>query len=165
MLNYCRRLLLAIAVIVTSVGCATAPDGPNYAASRAASQPTDKATVYVFRRYAEPTAWEATVQLSGREVTTLGQETFTWVFAQPGKHTIRAVWPALSGQRDSTIEAELQAGKTYYFELVGTSRVAGAVGSAMLFRMGSGLNEVAASTAEATLAGCCRFQKPATQNF
>lgn len=164
-MNHIRRLFLVTVMAFGAVGCATAPDGPTYSASRATNQPGDNATIYVYRRYAEPTAWGATVQLSGKEVATLGQETFTWVFVQPGKHTIRAVWPALSGQRDSTIDAELDAGKTYYFELVGTARVTGAAGTVMFFRMGSGLNEVAAASAESTLAQCCRFQKPATQSF
>ena len=164
-MNKSRRICLAFIALILSAGCATAPDGPPYSASRATFQPSDKATVYVFRRYAEPTAWGATVQVSGHEVATLGQATFTWAFVQPGKQTIRAVWPALSGQHDSTIDSVLLAGRTYYFELVGISQVSGAVGSAVTFRMGSGLNEIAPNAAEAILAQCCRFQKPVTPNF
>lgn len=164
MLNKCRYLLTLTATVML-VGCATVPDGPMYPAGSSTAQPSDKSVVYVYRRYAEPTAWGATIKLAEREVATLGQGTFTWAYATPGKQIVRAAWPGLSGQKDSTIEAELLSGKTYYFELVGISRVTGAAGNMLFVRMGSGLNEVAPSAAEAALSQCCRFQKPSTQAY
>jgi hypothetical protein len=160
-----RRLILTLVALFTLAGCATAPDGPAYPASRATLQPSDKSTVYVYREHAEPTAWGATIKLADREIVTLGQGAFTWAYLPPGKHLIRAVWPALSGQQDSTIEAELQSGKTYYFELTGISRVTGAAGTILFLRMGSGLNEVTPSVAEAKLSQCCRFQKPTVLDY
>jgi hypothetical protein len=164
MLKICRTLF-TLAATVMLFGCATVPDGPMYPASSATSQPSDKSVVYVYRRYAEPTAWGATIKLAEREVATLGQGTFTWAYVTPGKQVVRATWPGLSGQKDSTIEAELVGGKTYYFELVGISRVTGAAGSLLFVRMGSGLNEVAPSAAETALSQCCRFQKPSNQDY
>ena len=164
-MNQERRIVLFSTVLVTLAGCATVPDGPTYPAGRAATQPGDRSLVYVYRRHAEPTAWGANIQFSGRDVATLSQGTYTWAFVSPGKQTVRAVWPGMSGQRDSTIEAQLEPGKAYYFELVGTSRVSGVVGSAVLFRMGSGLNEVAATAAEQVLTQCCRLQKASAENY
>jgi hypothetical protein len=152
-------VLLFNAIAAMIVGCATTPAGQGVAYVRPSSIPSDKALVYVYRDYAEPLVWSATVVLGNREVASLSQRTFTWFFANPGINVVRANWPALSGQIPSTIELEMKPGSTYYLELTGVSRVAGVTpsgtGIAYTFRMGSGMNERPPELAESTILTCC----------
>jgi predicted small lipoprotein YifL len=149
-------ILLMLSAAVWLGGCAA--KGPTYFEARAQAHAENTATVYVFRKYAEPTAWGATVFYADKEIATLNQGGFTWAYLAPGKQTIRAVWPGLSSQKDSSIELNVAAGKTYYVELLGVAR--GFASPTMTsFRVGSGLIEVSPSSAEETLAQCCRFQK------
>lgn len=146
-------------------GCASVAQGPAFSQARAQTQPADKAVVYVFRKYAEPTAWGATVHFGKSEVATLNQGGFTWAYVSPGRLTVRAVWAGLSGQKDSNVEISVQPGKTYYLELLGVSRVTGYIAGMIYTTMGSGLNELSGAAAEPTIAQCCKFQKPASINY
>ena len=158
-------LLLFTLVLICLGGCATVQKGPTYAEVRTTATASDKATVYFYRKYAEPTAWSMTIQIGKREVVSLNQGSFTWVNLTPGKHQVRGVWPGLSGQRDASIEIDVKPATVYYLEVTGISRAmpetAVITGSivAMQSRMGSGINEVGTQVAEATLATCCTFRK------
>lgn len=146
-------------------GCATVAQGPAYLESRAVQGKPGHAVLYVFREYAEPTMWGSTVHIDDKEVTTLNQGGFTWVYAKPGNRKIKAVWAGMSGQRDSFVSFDIAEGKTYYVDLTGISQMAGVTVGYMYFRMGSGLNGVNAEAAEARLVKCCKFQKPISDTY
>lgn len=159
--------LVVGAVALFAGGCATMAKGPSFAEAKARTKP-GHAIVYVFRKYAEPTAWGATIHVDDREGATLNQEGFTWAHVTPGKHRIRAVWPVLSSQKDSFIElADAKPGKTYFFELTGISRMDGATfvgtGMAYSFKLGSGFRQLPPEVAEPVVSEC-RFQKSETQD-
>ena len=147
-----------LAVLASMGGCATNAHGPAYSQSIPASPPPGFALVYVFRRYAEPTAWGATVQASGQKVATLNQGGFTWMYLKAVPQQIRAAWPILSGQQDSFVDLDLADGSTHYIELVGVSKMAGVSAGLMWIRIGSGLNELKPENARAVLHDCCVLQ-------
>lgn len=159
----CILSMLTLTIFLS--GCVTVAQGPDFSEARAKTQPTNKATVYVFRKHAEPTAWGATVYFADRPVASLNEGGFTWAHLSPGKQTIRAVWSPISGQRDSKIDITVEAGKTYYVELLGVSQVTGYSMGTMYYRIGSGLNEVHPVPAEDILARCCKFQAPAASDY
>ena len=142
------------------LGCATVAKGPSYLESKAIKSKPGFAVLYIFREYAEPTAWGANIQVDTKPITTLNQGGFTWAYVKPGKKEIKAVWSGMSGQKDSFISINIKESRTYYVELTGISQVIGASSSAVYFKMGSGLNEVKPGFAVKKLEVCCKFQKP-----
>jgi hypothetical protein len=168
-----RTTALGVGLLLVSAlglgGCATA-DGPSFQEAKPATVASGKALVYVFRKHAEPTMWSTSILVDDRELASLSQGGFTWAHVTPGQHAFRGVWPTGSGQRDSVINVDLQAGHTYFLELTGIARMTG-VGptlggqTTVYYRMGSGLNELRPEAAEPIVAGCCRFQKPVLSDF
>lgn len=152
--------LLFVSSMLLLTGCATVAEGPKYSTSKAQQDIKGYAILYVFREYAEPTAWGATIKIDGKEVSTLNQGGFTWVYVKPGKRSITAAWAVLSGQKDSSIDLEIEADKKYYVDLTGISRVSGVSGGTIYFQMGSGLNNVRPNVADIRLSKCCKLQKP-----
>lgn len=163
------RIALAIHTCLTlglMAGCASTPPGPTYAEAHIPSPPPDKALVYVFRKYAEPTAWDASIKIDSVVGASLSQGTFTVAKLKPGTHAINAVWAGLSGQRDSEITLDVKAGETYFIELTGISQLAGwapiaGLGPAagLQYRMGSGLAELPKEAGELRLGECCKLVK------
>jgi hypothetical protein len=164
-----------LSAVLTSIallsGCATVAEGPAFSDARAVTPMAGRATVYVFRKYAEPTAWGATVHFDDQEVATLNQGGFTWAYLTPGKRRVRAVWAGMSGQRDSEIGLDVKAGNTYYVELTGISKMTGSGPGALpgtitiYYRIGSGMSEVNPAVAELVLSQCCKFQKPRSTEY
>lgn len=146
-------------------GCATVAEGPAYSIAKTKESRYGYATLYVFREYAEPTAWGASIHIDGKEVGTLNQGGFTWIYAKPGNRDITAVWAGLSGQKDSKINMNLSEGKTYYVDLTGISQVSGVSGGFIYFNVGSGLNSVRPNVAEERLTKCCKYQRPLSTVF
>ena len=156
-------------IVLGLAGCATT-DGPSYQEAKPSTVAPGKALVYVFRKHAEPTMWSTSILVDDRELASLSQGGFTWAYVTPGQHAVRGVWPTGSGQRDSVINLDVQAGGTYFLELTGIARMTGVgptVGgqTTVYYRMGSGLNEWRPEAAEPIVAGCCRFQKPVLSDF
>lgn len=165
----------ALALLVVSIGlfsgCATVAQGPSFSEAPAPTPDPGKAVVYVFRKYAEPTAWGATIYFDKHEVATLNQSGFTWAYLVPGKHTVRGVWAGMSGQKDSSISLDVKSGQSYFIELTGSSRLTGSKAGTtpgsviMYFRMGSGLNEVNPAAGRSILTQCCKFQQPLSSQY
>ncbi|QTN26213.1 DUF2846 domain-containing protein [Rhodoferax sp. AJA081-3] len=162
------RFAIVSAFVFSVTACATVAQGPSYSESKAKTLQSDRSTVYIFRKYAEPTAFGTTIKINGTEVTSLNQNGYTWATVAPGTTEIRAVWAGLSGQRDSLISLNLKPATTYFIELTGMSKFTGATlggGSGVTMQefnvqMGSGLNHVNPAAAEKVLEACCKFQKP-----
>jgi hypothetical protein len=145
-----------VSLVLFSTACAGAKAyGPSFAEAKATEARPDRALVYVFRTYAEPTGFGANVVVDGKLATMLNQTGFTWFYATPGRRELKASWPLLSGQSSGAISLPLEAGKTYYIQLLGSSQYLGH----NAFQMGSGLVAVEAAEGEAALAAC-KFQRP-----
>ncbi len=168
-----KRFYVLVATLCCAVllsGCAVNGQGPSFSEAQAKNYVKGKAVVYVYRKYAEPTAWGGTIRFDKEEVATLHQGAFTWAYLGSGKHTIRAVWPVISAQKDSLIELDIEAENTYYIELTGISRstfagVVPGVGVMLNIQMGSGLNEINPIAAEAIVSTCCKFQQPRISEY
>lgn len=144
-------------VVATFAGLlAAAPVLAQDAPAPAAGEATD-ANLYVFRDYAEPTAWKPTVRIDGKKVAAIGQNEFTAVRIAPGPHRVTLGWPFLSGQSDAEVGIVVEPGRTLYLEIGGHVRYAGGYPD-MRFVKGSGFG-MRADGARA-IAACCKFRKP-----
>jgi hypothetical protein len=152
MFEYRARVLFAAAFLATS--CAMNAVGPSYAEAKPTDVRDDVALVYVVRQYAEPTAMPAMILVGDATVGDLNQKGFTWFYAKPGHREIRAQWGLMSGQAPSRISLDLEAGKTYYLELLGVSQASGDY-----LYLGSGLVGLREERAVAKLQACM-FQRP-----
>jgi len=142
-------------------GCATVSEGPAYSSATAAPDREGYAILYVFREYAEPTLWGATIHIDGEKLATLKQGEFSQVYATPGERVVTGVWPAISAQRESKITLDLLAGKEYFVELTGISRVSGV----STVRVGSGLYGIDPEAAKTRLMHCCTFNPAIAQTY
>ncbi len=146
---------LALSAALLAAGCATyKPIGPSYAQAKATETRADAALVYVMRYRAEPAGRDATILVDDAAVADLSQRGFTWFYVQPGHRVIQARWALLTEQVPSRITLDLEAGKTYYLELVGVSRETGHG-----IVRGSWLNLLSSFDAETRITRC-GFQKP-----
>lgn len=155
-----------LSILLTAIlsACATVAKGPTYSEAKAFRPDPAHATIYIFREYAEPTAWGANIVINGSATAALNQGGFAWVYSKPGKTEIKAVWSSMSGQNDSFISIETRPGQTYYVELTGISK--GEVKFPFLyFKVGSGLSQIKPDAAVKKLETCCRFQKPANDTI
>lgn len=101
-----------IFILFYLAGCAGTASGPSYKVAKAKQIKPGYSILYVFREYAEPTLWGATIHIDGKEVQSLSQGGFTWVYAKPGKRNITAVWSGMASQRDANIAVKLGCCRT-----------------------------------------------------
>jgi hypothetical protein len=113
---------------------------------------SDKAVLYVYRQYAEPTAWPAQLEIDGRSALSLQQEGFTWVYVTPGNRNLVYRWPFLAGMPKVEFTHQFEAGKTYAFEMTGKAR-----GAAIFFVTRSAIRELEWRMAIEQLRACCRY--------
>ena len=124
------------------------------------------AILYVYREYAEPTAWRPTISIDGKEIVSLPQQGFSWVYVSPGKHTLASKWSFMAGAPPVEFSADYVAGTRYFFEITGTARMTGAgVGYAggveMHFETTAQVRSPQEQEAIQQLEKCCRFIRPA----
>jgi len=150
-----KRLQWTICLIVCVLvsGCATTQKGPAYPVAKLTPASTDKAKIYVYRKYAMPTVWTATIMLGDQTAASLVQETFTVFDVAPGNSSIRATWPLLSGQITARINVDVKAGETYFIEL--TSDFTRNPISHAIPGLTSNLVLADKGRAESDLNGCC----------
>lgn len=142
--------------LLSLAGCAAAPTGPKFSEMVLPQPPQDKAMIVVFRDYAEPTALAGKVDVDATQIFEVPQTGFAHAPVDPGKHALALRWPAASGTPGWQGEAEWEAGKTYYYQLRGSS--------GMGWHFKSGLDVVDAGLAQATMKTCCRLITPQKQN-
>ncbi|MCU7830879.1 MAG: DUF2846 domain-containing protein [Candidatus Thiodiazotropha sp. (ex Myrtea sp. 'scaly one' KF741663)] len=158
------KIAVTLMLILLS-GCATLAEGPSYLDSKPASKDSDLATIYIYRKYAEPTAWGVDVIVNDQKVASLSQQGFTWFRVDPGNVNIKAVWPALSGQKTGHLQFMAKAGAEYYVELTGQSKLSSVMpsgvsgGVVLVAEMGSGLYLMNSIVGEQIITECCRYQK------
>jgi hypothetical protein len=119
----------------------------------AGGEPSPMANVVIYRDYAEPLIWGATVTVDGRKLVTLGEDQYSAFYLEPGEHRIKLSWSFLSGQRGKEGTITIEDGETLYLEIKGTSQFVG-----MGTLLGSGL--VLREDAREAIASCCKFKPP-----
>lgn len=93
--QWTRVLILTFIIISGMAACAVSKSAPTFASF---SEPPSPANyLYIFRKYAEPTAWQPTVHIDGYEIASFPQEGFTFVAVSPTTHRIESTWPMLAG--------------------------------------------------------------------
>ena len=159
-----KKIAVTLIIVLLS-GCATLAEGPSYQESRPADEDPNLATIYIYRKYAEPTAWGVNIIVEEKKIASLNQQGFTWHRVGPGLVNIKAVWPALSGQKEGDLQFTAKSGEEYYVELTGQSKLSsvmptGAPGGVVLIgEMGSGLYLINSTVGEQIISDCCRYQK------
>ena len=149
--------LLAALLLPACVAPSTAP---TYSQAPAAAPREGVAVLYVYREYAEPTAWKPTIYVDGKEVVSLPQQGFSWVYLSPGKHTLSSRWPRLAAVPPVEFSADYAAGTRYFFEISGTSRMTGTSGITMHFKTTAQVKSAQEREAIQQLQKCCRFITP-----
>jgi hypothetical protein len=89
----------AIMLVVVSLFLGACTYGPSFSEAPAPAARDDKAILWVFRAYAEPKWLRATLLIDGKEVVTLLQKGYTWVYVEPGTHRFTYKWESGSGCR------------------------------------------------------------------
>lgn len=163
-----RRLLPLLALALLAA-CAAPADAPSFVQTPRATPVEGKAVLYLFRDYAEPTAWKNTILIDGKEVVTLPQQSFTWIHVSPGKHSLSSRWPMLAGMPKHEFAFEPVAGKSYFFEVTGSSKMTGTIWTPTGVHMEvSTQTQMKGSDERAALARlekCCRFIPPEVAGF
>lgn len=153
-----KKLKLVISILLVGIlsGCATVAKGPAFTGLEEVKPRQGLAIVYIYREYAEPTAWGSTIHIDSQRVATLNQGGYTWIYAKPGTRKLSGKWPALSGQDDSELSIDLAANTTYFVNVTGVSQLSSSMPG--FITMGSGLNLVDPQESVNRLKICCKLQ-------
>jgi hypothetical protein len=160
-----KLCLFAAALILTA--CQVSPTAPHYADAPKPELSGGKAVLYVYREYAEPTAFKAFITDADRKIVSLPQKAFSWVYLDPGEHQLMFGWPMGSGMPDLNFKARVEAGKVYVFEMLsdldvgGYGQVNGVSG--MLLTTTMEVRGMDPDVASALMTKCCQYVKPKTQ--
>lgn len=106
-----KKLLIAAAVVVNLVGCATVNmgDAKQDAAAKTFVAPKDKAAVYVYRNETMGAAVKMDVELDGKPLGQTAANTYLYKEVTPGKHTITS-----KAENTDTLEIDAKPGMLYY---------------------------------------------------
>lgn len=162
--------IASLVVTVLLAGCAAPSTAPTYSQAPSAEPRDGMAVLYVYREYAEPTAWSPTISIDGKEVVSLPQQAFSWIYLSPGKHTLASEWPFIAGAPAVKFPANYVAGTRYFFEIRGTSGVTGTSpgargGTTVHFTTTALVRSPQEREAVRQLEKCCRFIPPAAGAF
>ena len=120
-----------------------------------AAEMPEGANVIIYRLYAEPTAWAATVKIDGRKLAAIGNKKWTAVKLEPGTYEVTTGWSFLSGQSGGSYTLTVEEGKTHFLEIVGQSRYGGTY-----YISGSGIGEFTGPRPYFRVSSCCSFKEP-----
>jgi hypothetical protein len=112
--------------------------------------------VFIYREYAQPTAWSPTVKIDGRKVVAIRNRHYTAVRVKPGDHVVSLTWPIIAAQGGAKMEVTVEKGKAHFVEVTGVSQYVPGV----YIRTGSGIALVAPDHAVLTIEKCCKFSPP-----
>jgi len=164
-----KKLLVYISIFCLLTGCAAPATAPSFASAKATESRENRSVFYIYREYAEPTAWNTTIHIDDKEVVSLPQQSFSWVYLTPGKHKVASKWPFLSGQNDVEFSVEAAPDKTYFYEITGLSRATGVgpspAGLLIYYKMSSGMSGQEEAKAVPQLESCCRYLAPKLDDF
>jgi len=157
-----------VAIVLTAMvlsGCATNPNAPTLATAPAPESGSEKAILYIYREYAQPTAWSAYLEIDEQEAVSLAQQGFTWVYVNPGKHSFKYGWPMLASMPSVTFERTFEAGKAYAFEMKGGISMVGNQISGGTVTSTSAIQPSSIESAKQKMNACCRYVAPQKTAF
>ena len=114
--------------------------------------------LYIYRKYAEPTVFAATVKVDGSKIAALGNKQYIAVHVAPGEHTIDLTWPMFSGQHATEFAVTVPEGKRVYLQINGISRVVGVFGNLLETKVGSQIAEIDPEKASSIVDECCQLK-------
>lgn len=149
------KLIFSLVLLGMVSSCmSVAPQtGPDFPSARVGNIPSNAAVIYVFRKYAEPYAFDPVVHVDGKKLKALPNGGFSFTTVNAGAHQIKAVWPFMSGQRDAEVNIEVTAGEEYFVELTGVSTSSG-VNTVII---GSGANLLEKAAGQEKISACCKL--------
>src|SRR5690349_24664918 len=100
-------------------GCAASATAPSFSEAPTPSLNRETAVLYVYREYAEPTLFTADLLMDEREIVSLPQKGFSWVYVEPGRHRFTFKWPPLASMPKVDFERDFEKNKVYVFEMRG----------------------------------------------
>ncbi|WP_405119702.1 hypothetical protein [Pseudomonas leptonychotis] len=161
--------IFSFLLIPLLTACAASSSAPTFSQIDFAPTKEDKAIFYIFREYAEPTAWKATIYIDGNEIVSLPQQGFTWIYLKPGKHTVTSRWSSMAGVPTVEFSSEFLANSKFFYEIVGTAKATGATaginGPIMSFSTTAQINTPEEKIAIEKLSRCCRYITPETNEI
>lgn len=87
--------------------------------------PPGKALIYIYRIKVPPSLRKAKILIDGAPASKLSDKSYTWVYTDPGSHSIRSEWGMMAGAPSLEIVVHVRPDKTYFLKLVGSIRNAG----------------------------------------
>lgn len=112
-----KRIASIVFSVCVLLGCATTSDAPSYATAPVPEPNPDRAILYIYRVSAAPLALSAYLDIDDRRAVSLANQGFTWVYLAPGDHRFAFGWPVFSGTPTVRFVRNMEAGKTYAFEM------------------------------------------------
>jgi hypothetical protein len=136
----------AVVAVLAAVGCESVPLGQTF--HKADAVPQGKATVYLFRPSMQQ-EWGVVfdVEANGVAVVGLADGSYYPYVADPGLVTFKS---GRSGEKTSELPIRVEAGKSYYVQLVPVSGV---------FRFRPELTQMHEQAAEPKITGCRQMLK------
>jgi hypothetical protein len=147
-----RQMAICLLISTSLAGCVTSQKAPAYLAAPVPEISSERAVLYIYREYAEPTAFASYLQIDGREVASLNQQGFTWVYVTPGNHKMKYGFPVLAGMPSVPFSHTFEAGKVYAFQMIGTLTVSGSTLEAV-----SAVRPLEIEDAQKKMQQCCRY--------
>ena len=146
------RSSVAIAALIMSCSLALAGK-PKTVAAIAQTAPATDDNVIVFREYAQPTVFSASIKVDGKKIGGLGQRSYLSFKTTPGAHLIRMSWPLIAAHSGADFPLVVEPNKTHYIEI--TASVTG--------ESGSTVKEISATDAAFRIKNCCTYKPLGTK--
>jgi hypothetical protein len=146
------KIVSILSLLVILSGCTTSQSAPKFSDMQGPEVRADKAILYIFRDYAEPTAFAAHLKIDNLNAASLNQQGFTWVYLEPGIHKFKYSWNFMSGMPTVEFENTFEAGKVYAFQMSG-----GVSSMGNTIRSTSAIQPIAPDFALEKMKQCCRY--------
>jgi hypothetical protein len=144
------KIAILYLFIVSLIGCSSNKNVLLFKDAPVPQLQNDKAILYIYRDYAEPTGLSSYLEIDSIEVASLDQKNFTWVYIEPGEHNFIFGWPSYAGMPNVNFNHSLEAGKSYAFHMVGD------VGHIHK----SGIEPIKIDVAKSIIKNCCNYVSP-----
>lgn len=78
-----------------------------------------RAVVILYRKTVPPVAYATKALVDGELVAKLPNQSFTWLYVEPGEHEVKFSWPVFALMLGQKKKVTVEAGRYYFFELGG----------------------------------------------
>ncbi len=106
-----------LTLVVTLCGCAITAEGPDFSNAPVPAPKDDEAILYIYRQDPGQKSLTANFKIDGKDVVSLPQKGFSWIYVTPGLHTFEYGWPLIARLPTVRYGHVLNSGKIYAFEL------------------------------------------------